>query len=232
MVSFSADTSTEKGDRKRTKMEILFENEERIVCIKEPGLLSEEAPGKASLPALLQAHTGGAVFPVHRLDRETGGVMVYAKTAREAARLSRLVQENRLEKEYLAVVCHNPAEPEGVWEDLLFHDRAKNKTYVVRRERRGVKKAKLAYRVLAEKDGYTLVQVRLYTGRTHQIRAQFSARGCPLLGDRHYGGAAAPGLGLWAFRLALPGGTYTSPPPPGGFWAPFRDIPLPPPLSL
>ena len=81
-----------------SKMEILFENEERIVCIKEPGLLSEEAPGKASLPALLQAHTGGAVFPVHRLDRETGGVMVYAKTAREAARLSRLVQENRLEK--------------------------------------------------------------------------------------------------------------------------------------
>ena len=107
--------------------------------------------------------------------------------------------------------------------DLLFHDRNKNKTYAVQRERRGVKKAKLAYRVLAEKDGRTLVQVRLFTGRTHQIRAQFSSRRCPLLGDRRYGGDAADGLGLWAFRLTLPGGCYTALPEPTGVWAGFAE---------
>ena len=204
-------------------MKILFENDRRILCVKAPGLLSEDAPGKPNLPALLREHTGGNIYPIHRLDKETGGVMVYAKTTPEAAFLSKAVQENALVKEYLAILCGCPAEPEAVLEDLLFHDKNKNKTYSVARERRGVKKAKLSYRVLAEKDGRALVHVRLYTGRTHQIRAQFSSRRCPLLGDRRYGGAAAEGLGLWAFRLTLPGGTFTSLPEPVGVWADFAD---------
>ena len=203
-------------------MQILYENAHRILCVKNPGLLSEDAPGKPNLPTLLREHTGGEIFPIHRLDKETGGVMVYAKTSREAAALSKAVQENALVKEYLAVLCAPPEQPEGVLEDLLFHDRNKNKTYAVQRERRGVKKAKLAYRVLEEKNGLTLVHVRLYTGRTHQIRAQFSSRGCPLLGDRRYGGATADGFGLWAFRLSLPGSTHTAF-PNGGIWEAFAD---------
>ena len=204
-------------------MQILYENQHRILCVKAPGLLSEDAPGKPNLPALLREHTSGEIYPIHRLDKETGGVMVYAKTSREAAVLSKAVQENALVKEYLAILCAPPEHPEGVLEDLLFHDRNKNKTYAVQRERRGVKKAKLAYRVLAEKDGRTLVQVRLFTGRTHQIRAQFSSRRCPLLGDRRYGGDAADGLGLWAFRLTLPGGCYTALPEPTGVWESFAE---------
>lgn len=203
---------------------ILFENDRQLVCIKEPGLLSEDHPSLPCLPALLKQHTDTSVYPVHRLDKETGGVMVYAKTPQEAARLSKIIQEGNMVKEYLAVLCGEPQDDAGEWEDLLFHDRTKNKTYTVKRERRGVKPASLAYQKLDTKTGHTLVQIRLYTGRTHQIRAQSAARKMPLLGDRRYGGEAAPSLGLWAFRLTLPGGhIFTALPPCEGVWLPFAD---------
>ncbi len=190
-------------------MDILYEDPAVIVCIKPRGILSQaDKNGGESMITKLQAHTGGEIYPVHRLDKETGGVMVYAKTQKAAAKLSRDISEHRFYKEYLAVVHGVPEENSGTFCDLLFHDRAKNKSFVVKQERKGVKKAELYYEVLEirEKDGekYTLLRVVLHTGRTHQIRVQFSHRKMPLLGDRKYGAKdGEKNLGLWAQRLKL-----------------------------
>ena len=113
------------------------------------------------------------------------------------------IQEGKLQKEYLAVLTKRPEEDSGELHDLLFHDRFKNKTFVVSKERKGVKKAALSYRVLAESNGRCLVHVRLSTGRTHQIRVQFASRGCPIAGDGKYGGKGSAPL-LWSYRLAFP----------------------------
>lgn len=139
------------------------------------------------MPQLLSEQLGCGIFPVHRLDQTVGGVMVYAKTAQEAARLTQAMAQGQMQKTYLAVLTGCPAERAGTLEDLLFHDRAKNKTYVVRRQRGGVKQARLHYEILAEQDGLSLARIRLETGRTHQIRVQFASRGLPLLGDGKYG---------------------------------------------
>ena len=106
-----------------------------------------------------------------------------------------------MEKIYLAVLRGVPEAPEAALEDLLFHDSRTNKTFVVDRPRKGVREAKLDYRVLAEAEGLSLVRVRLHTGRTHQIRAQFASRGLPLLGDIRYGSRADCTPALWAWRL-------------------------------
>ena len=128
---------------------------------------------------------GVPVFPVHRLDKNVGGVMLYACTKDAAARCSRLVQEGLLVKEYVALVHGEPPEA-GDWEDLLFKDSRKNKVFVVKRQRAGVKAARLAYRRLSQAVPCP-VRIRLYTGRSHQIRVQFASRGFPLLGDHKYG---------------------------------------------
>lgn len=209
-------------------MQILARTAAYIVCIKPTGVASQgEDP--AAMPALLAAETGGAVWPVHRLDQAVGGVMVYARTRQAAASLSRAIQEGRLEKEYLAVLKSAPAEPAGTLRDLLYHDRFKNKTYVVRRPRNGVKEAVLDYRLLETGAAGALVRIRLHTGRTHQIRVQFASRGCPLAGDGRYGGGS--GLpALWSFRLAFPdpetgAARVFARPPSGGLWASFSALP-------
>lgn len=161
-------------------MEILFWDKEIVVCVKPVGLDSEK-----EVPAALTEKLGGAVFPIHRLDKNVGGVMVYARTKKAAAQLSRAVQEGTMVKEYVAMVHGTPPE-KGDWEDLLFKDSSKNKVFVVKKERKGVKKARLEFTRLAEGD-VSLVHVRLHTGRSHQIRVQFSSRGYPLVGDHKYG---------------------------------------------
>ena len=128
---------------------------------------------------------GGVFYTIHRLDRNVGGVMVYARTKEAAAALSRLVQSGELVKEYFAQVTGTPPE-EAVWEDLLLKDSRKNKVFVVKRQRAGVKAAKLAYTRLTAGE-VSLVRVRLHTGRSHQIRVQFASRGYPLAGDHKYG---------------------------------------------
>ena len=173
-------------------LDILYQDAQIVVCRKPAGVLSQGA-GADAMPALLRAQCGGEAYPVHRLDRVSAGVMVYARTAKAAANLSASAQRGQWQKEYLAVLTAPPAEPEGVLEDLLYFDRTRDKSFVCKRPRAGVKAARLSYTLVATAvDGdaqRALVRVRLFTGRTHQIRAQFSARILPLLGDGKYGGS-------------------------------------------
>ncbi len=170
------------------KIKILYSDSCITVCIKPQCVSSEDskAPG---IPTLL-AKGDKKLLAVHRLDREVSGVMVYANDPRTAAELSRQITDRTFEKEYLAVVS-GEVDEHGVFEDLLYHDRVKNKTYTVKRERKGVKPAKLEFwrvdTTETENGIVSLVRIRLFTGRTHQIRVQFASRKHPILGDRKYG---------------------------------------------
>ena len=175
-------------------MEILFEDKHIVVCIKPVGMDSEH-----ELPAAL----GGEIYPVHRLDKNVGGVMVYARTKAAAAALSKAIQDGTMVKEYVAMV-HGLPPADGDWTDLLFKDSSKNKVFVVKKERRGVKKARLEFTRLTECDP-ALVRIRLHTGRSHQIRVQFSSRGFPLVGDHKYGARDEfPAPMLFSCRLSFP----------------------------
>lgn len=183
-----------------SNLTILYEDDALLVCVKPRGILSaKDASGKCSAAELLLPRT---VYPVHRLDRETCGLLVFAKTQSCAAFLSAAIVNGSFFKEYLAV-CEGCPPKEGELTDLLFYDRSANKAYVVRRKRNGVKQARLTYRVLRSGE-HSLLQIRLFTGRTHQIRVQFASRGYPLLGDRKYGAESAGALQLYAWRLHFP----------------------------
>ena len=178
-------------------MEILYSDKQIAVCVKPVGLDSE-----TEVPATLKEQLGGEIFPIHRLDKNVGGIMVYARTKSAAAALSKAIQNGEMVKEYVAKV-HGTPEKSGILPDLLFKDSRKNKVFVVKKARSGVKEAKLQYRHLG--DG--LVHVRLFTGRSHQIRVQFSSRGFPLVGDHKYGSRAkelAPML--FSCRITFPYG--------------------------
>lgn len=161
-------------------MEILHSDRELAVCVKPVGLDSEK-----QMPEELKKELGGEIFSIHRLDQNVGGVMVYARTKAAAAALSKAVQEGGVVKEYVAIVHGRPPE-KGDWTDLLFKDSGKNKVFVVKKERKGVKPARLEFTRLKEGE-MSLVRVRLHTGRSHQIRVQFASRGYPLVGDHKYG---------------------------------------------
>jgi len=161
-------------------LEILYSDQGIVVCIKPVGLDSE-----VEVPAAIKEALGGEIFPIHRLDKNVDGVMVYARTKQTAAALSKCVQEGSMVKEYVAMVHGTPPE-NGDWEDLLWKDSSKNKVFVVKRERRGVKKARLEFTRLSAGEE-SIVRIRLHTGRSHQIRVQFSSRGFPLVGDHKYG---------------------------------------------
>ena len=179
-------------------MNILYSDRDYAVILKPVGMDSEH-----DVPEKIKALLGGEVFPIHRLDLNVGGVMVYARTKQAAAALSKAVQEGTLVKEYRALVHGTPPE-NGTWQAFLFKDSRKNKVFVVKKERRGVKKASLEFTRLTDGDP-SLVHIRLQTGRSHQIRVQFASRGFPLVGDHKYGSrdeATAPAL--FSCRLSFP----------------------------
>lgn len=179
-------------------MEVLYQDPHIAVCIKPVGMDSE-----SEVPSALANNLGGTFLPVHRLDKNVGGIMVYARTRAAAAALSKEIQDGSMVKEYFALV-HGIPPAEGDWEDLLFKDSKKNKVFVVKRKRAGVKSARLAFQRLTDSDP-ALVRIRLYTGRSHQIRVQFASRGYSLVGDHKYGArdsAAVPML--FSCQLSFP----------------------------
>ena len=181
-------------------MEILYSNKHLAVIVKPVGMDSEH-----EVPQALSEMLGGDIFPLHRLDKTVGGVMVFARGKAAAAPLSKAVQEGAMVKEYIAMV-HGLPEESGDWSDFLFKDSSKNKVFVVKKERKGVKKARLEFVRLTNEDPAT-VRIRLHTGRSHQIRVQFSSRGFPLLGDHKYGAKdefSAPRL--FSCRITFPFG--------------------------
>lgn len=183
-------------------MQILFEDAHLILAAKAPGTPSQNDPsGQTSMIDLLSDYCSIPVFCVHRLDTAVGGVMVYAKTKQAAGALSTLFQEGAVTKKYYAIV-HGTATG-GVMEDLLYHDKRINKSFVVNAPRKGVKKAVLEYERIAGDSSLSVVDISLGTGRAHQIRVQFSSRKMPLLGDRKYGSTERCSIALWCRYLAF-----------------------------
>ncbi len=191
---------------------ILFEDKFIIVCIKPCGVSSEVTSSGNDMPTLLSDYRADRgeddyIGVVHRLDMAVGGIMVYTKRNDTAAALSKQMADGEFGKEYLAI-AEGHTDDEGKMEDLLFHDKSKNKTYVVDRERKGVHSAALEYSTLArtERDGkeYSLVKIKLLTGKTHQIRVQFASRKLPLLGDGKYGASNSNcPIALWSRSLSF-----------------------------
>lgn len=186
-------------------MELVYVDDDILLCIKPPRVLSTDEPG--GVPELARLALGdprAQVRTVHRLDRVVSGLMVLARTAQAASELSRQIREGEFDKAYLAVVHGCPAEREGTYTDLLLRDKRERKTYVVMEPGKGVQEAVLDYRVLGTSDGFSKVAIRLRTGRTHQIRAQFSSRSLPLVGDRKYSLNEDPcEIALWSHRLVF-----------------------------
>ena len=196
-------------------IEILYKNRDFLVCVKPQGVPSQPDPtGCEDMTSLLSAQLreggeSGDIFVVHRLDRATGGVMVYARTRAASAALSRLVAEkDGFEKHYLAAVLGAPEQAQGNMTDYLFKDGAQKKAFVVKGERKGAKLASLDYEVKSTvKTGektFSLLEIALHTGRFHQIRVQLASRGMPIYADGKYGSREkATYLALWAHKIAF-----------------------------
>ena len=189
------------------KIKILYKDEHFLLCEKPQGVPSQpDLTGYESVFESLKK-----VYPnvklIHRLDVPTGGIMVFGLTQKATAKLCETVQDhNVFAKEYLAVLSSAPTFPEGQLKDELFHDKQKNKSFVVESKRKGSKEAVLEFKILKTlEDGKTLVLVRLYTGRTHQIRVQFASRGCAIMGDGKYGSREkCPNIALWSYSVSFP----------------------------
>lgn len=186
-------------------MDILYQDDAIIVCVKPARVLSTDEPG--GMPDLVRAALGDPkadVRTVHRLDRVVSGLMVLARSADAASKLSEQIREQSFQKEYLAVIHGHPEEDAGTLRDLLLRNKQERKTYIVNEPGKGVQEAILTYQVQAKTEEFTRVRIQLQTGRTHQIRAQFSGRGLPLVGDRKYSLLEDDcEIALWSCRLAF-----------------------------
>jgi len=194
-------------------IKILYEDTNVVFCIKPAGVTSEE-----EMTLKLKNQLNSEIYALHRLDKPVSGVMLYAKTKKAAADISKKIASNDdFKKEYLVVCEGEFSESDGTMEDLLFKDSSKNKSFVVKRERKGVKKAVLTYKVI--KKGIfnekicSLVLVELQTGRSHQIRVQFASRRHPLLGDKKYGSSENCPIGLYSHRIQNCGLNISDNPP-------------------
>ena len=212
-------------------MEIIYQDSRVVVAVKPAGVLSTDEPG--GMPSLLrQALNTDCIRTVHRLDAQTGGVMVFARSRMAASLLSQQVRERQFSKCYLAAVHGTPQPQSGEMRDLLGRDSVRRVTYVADTPSADTREALLTYETLDTADGLSLVRVQLHTGRTHQIRVQFTSRGLPLAGDRKYGipeDGTVP-LALWAYRLSFAHPqtgqemSFTCPPPETEPWTRFKGI--------
>ena len=179
-------------------MEILYEDNHLIAVNKSPGeIVQGDKTGDEPLSEALKKylkdkyHKPGNVFVgvIHRLDRPVSGIVVFAKTSKALARMNALFADKKtgVSKTYWAIVEKAPAAPEGHLIHWLRRDEASNKSFVTTPHAKGSKEAELTYRTLFVGDNFSLVEVRLLTGRHHQIRAQLAAIGCPIKGDLKYG---------------------------------------------
>ena len=186
-------------------MEIILHNSKTAVCVKPAGILSTDEPG--GMPSLVREQLGvEEVRTVHRLDRVVGGLMVLALDKDTASNLGMQIAERSFEKEYLAVVHNILPESSGTFTDYLERDRRTATTHVAKGPSKEAREAVLDYTVLdyLKEEGLSLVRIKLRTGRTHQIRVQFSSRGYPLWGDRKYGTLTDSGnIALWSYRVAF-----------------------------
>ena len=188
--------------------EILFEDNDIIICRKPAGVATQtKRLGQQDMESLLKNYRAKKGEPpyigvVHRLDQPVEGLMVFAKNQQAAAHLSKQVQDRVIGKYYYAILKNTPAQREGVLEDYLLTDKKTNFTQVVESKMEGAKKAKLEYKVLESKENKTLVDIKLHTGRQHQIRVQMANAGCPLVGDSKYGEAGdKEQLALCSYKL-------------------------------
>lgn len=186
-------------------MELIYCDKDILVCVKPARVLSTDEPG--GVPELARQalrDPKADVRTVHRLDRVVSGLMVLARSAETASELSRQIREQTFEKEYLAVIHGHPQAESGMFRDLLLRNKQERKTYIVDHMEKGVQEAILTYQTVAEAAGLTRVRIQLQTGRTHQIRVQFSGRGMPLVGDRKYSLLEDPcEIALWSYRLGF-----------------------------
>ena len=184
-------------------MQIIYQDEDLVVAVKPARVLSTDEPG--GMPELLRQELGTTEFrTVHRLDRVVSGLMVLARNAESASNLSEQIREGKFEKEYLAVIHGTPDREEGQLRDLLLRNKQERKTYVVQTPAKGVQEAILLYRTVCAKEEMTKVAIELITGRTHQIRAQFSSRGWPLVGDRKYStNEDGCEIALWSYKIGF-----------------------------
>lgn len=210
-------------------MDVIIHDNSIAVCVKPPRVLSTDEPG--GMPQLVRAALGGEVRTVHRLDRAVGGLMVLARTAAAASELSRQVRDGELDKDYLAVV-HGVTADNDTLVDLLWRDKARKMTFVADAPGKGVQEARLEYVTLSRREGMSLVQVHLITGRTHQIRCQFASRSFPLVGDRKYGTLTDGDceIALWSHSLAFTHPEtgervrFQAPPPEAWPWSEFSVL--------
>lgn len=184
-------------------MELIHIDRDVVVCIKPPRVVSTDEPG--GLPDLIrEALEDPNIRTVHRLDRVVSGLMVLARTKKAAAELSRQIRSDVFEKEYLAVLHGIPEKTEATLRDLLLRNKQERKTYVVSEAGKDVQEAILNYRLLSKTENLSKVKIELVTGRTHQIRAQFSSRNLPLVGDRKYSLYEDDcEIALWSHRIAF-----------------------------
>lgn len=186
-------------------MDILYSDRDIVVCIKPARVLSTDEPG--GLPDLIREALGDPqadVRTVHRLDRVVSGVMVLARNGAAASELSRQIREDAFEKEYLAVVHGHPEPDVGTLRDLLYRDKARRMTMVASAPGKRIQEAILNYQTVGWNADLTKVRIQLKTGRTHQIRVQFSSRGMPLAGERKYSTLEDPcEIALWSCRIGF-----------------------------
>ncbi len=198
------------------ELNVLYEDNHIIVVVKPQNVPSQEDSSKdADLLSIVKEYIkvkynkpGNAfVGLVHRLDRPTGGVMVFARTSKAAERLCESMREGDFDKKYLAVTIGTPVQSKALITHYLMKDEKNNTVTAVAASTFGAKKCELIYKVLEVNDKIALVGIELLTGRSHQARVQLSSINHPIFGDAKYGGdilAKGYNLALWAYELRFP----------------------------